>query len=291
MKKRGQILSYHTLIELALLIFIAAGFLYFHKSVQENTLFEKSYVSRDIALLLETVQSAPGDVVMYYSQPQFDVGKYNYDFSDNLVHVYEDTILTSVYYPYFLDLSLTAPLPVFEKPAAFVITKKSRILEIGESASLIEKKSDELTCPEYASTKKQQLSLAVAADSDTSRIQSYIINNPLIGFAKKYKESTEDTSVVLILSSGTGAEINAYYSTTDDGQSEKLACILVNTIYKNIISSVPNALVEYPEKSSEETLSINPEGLAVQLVIGEDLLSESAILNSALKTGLEEYYE
>ncbi len=291
MKKRGQILSYHALIELALLVFITAAFFYFHKTVQDNTVFEKSYVSRDIALLLETVQSVPGDVTIYYSQPQFDVGKYNYDFSDNLIQIYEENILTSMYYPYFLDLSLTAPLPAFEKPAAFAITKKCNILNINEHTSIKRKKSVELTCLCNVSTKNNTLSLSVAGDSDTSKIQSYIINNPVIKFTKKYKESTKDTSLVLILSSGPEAEITAYYPINDDGQSEELACILANALYKDIVDSVPDAIVECPRKSSDNALLVNTDGLAVELVIGKDLLSKTDILNSAIKKGLDEYYE
>ncbi|MEK6921888.1 MAG: hypothetical protein AABX82_08415, partial [Nanoarchaeota archaeon] len=75
MKKRGQ-LSHQVIIEIVLLVLITATFFYFHKTVQENTLFEKSYAVRDIALLMETTQSAPGEIELYYTQPTFDIGKY-----------------------------------------------------------------------------------------------------------------------------------------------------------------------------------------------------------------------
>ncbi len=290
MQKRGQLISYHVLIELVLLIFIASAFFYFHKTVQENTVFEKSYVARDVALLMETSQSAQGDVVVYYSQPEFDVGKYNYDFSDNLFRVYESNVLSSIYYPYYLDKTLTAPLPAFEHPAAFVISKLYPIFEIKEFASLKEEKVS-LTCPDYASTKKQQLSMAIMADADTAELQTYLLNNPTIPFAKKYKDPVEDTNVVIIFSSDSGKSISAYYPSTDDGQSEKIACLLAKNIFNEIIAKIPGATVEYPDTSSLDTLQINKNGIAVHIVIGDELLSESTVIKTALKTGLEEYYE
>ena len=291
MQKRGEIkLNYEVLIELVLLIVITSAFFYFHKTVQENTVFEKSYVARDIALLMETSQSVPGDVTAYYSQPEFDVGKYNYDFSDNLFKVYEQNILSSIYYPFYLDKTLTAPLPAFEHPAAFVITKLHRVFEIKEFGSITQK-NPALTCPEYASTKKQQFSLAVVTDADTAQLQSYLLNNPTILFAKKYKEPTEETNLVIIFSSESGKTIQAYYSNTDDGQSEKMACILANAIFNSITTKISEASVEYPETSSDDTLLLNKNGIAVQIVIGKDLLTESTTIKSALKTGLEEYYE
>jgi hypothetical protein len=289
MHKRGQLISYHALIELVLLIFIASAFFYFHKTVQENTVFEKSYVARDIALLLETVQAVPGEIIVYYNQPEFDVGKYNYDFSNNLFTVSEENIATSIYYSYFLDKTLTAPLPTFQHPAAFVISKTHSILEILEYASL-KQENPALTCPNYASTKKQQLSIAVVADSSTAQLQNYLINNPTILFAKKYKEPVEETDLVIVFSAESGKTIEAYYPTGDE-QSEKIACLLANSIFNEIIAKIPDAIIEYPERSSDDMLHINSNGIAVQIVIGEELLAESTSIKNALKSGLEEYYE
>ncbi len=288
--KRGQLISYHALIELVLLILIASAFFYFHKTVQENTVFEKSYVARDIALLIETSQNIPGDATIYYSQPEFDIGKYNYDFSDNLFKVYEENILSSIYYPFYLDKKLTTDLPALEKPAAFVITKLHSVFDIKEYGS-IKKENPALTCPDYSSTKKQQLSMAVTADSKTAQLQSYLLNNPTIQFTKKYKEPTEKTNIAIVFSSESGKTIQAYYPITDDGQSEKMACILANAVFNEITAKISDAIVEYPKRTSDDTLLINKEGIAVQLVIGEELLTETATINSALKKGLEEYYE
>jgi hypothetical protein len=291
MQKRGEIkLTYDVLIELILLIAITIAFFSFHKTVQEDTVFEKTYVARDIALLMETSQSVPGDITAYYSQPEFDVGKYNYDFSDNLFKVYEENVLSSFYYPYYLDKTLTAPLPALEHPAAFVITKLHTVFEIKEFGSITQKNLA-LTCPEYASTKKQKLSMAVAADADTAQLQTYLLGNSLLSFAKTYKEPTEETNLVIIFLSQPGKIIQAYYPTSDDGQSEKMACILANAIFNSITTKIPDAAVEYPQQSNDEMLRINPEGIAVQIVIGNDLLTESATVKSALKTGLGEYYE
>ncbi len=289
MQKRGQ-LSNEVIIEIVLLVFIAAAFFYFHMTVQENTLFEKSYASRDMALLLETSQSVPGDTQVYYSQPTFDVGKYSYSFTNNLLQIYEPgNPLSAIYYPFYLDQSLQNFISTFEQPAAFLISKQKGNLEVLEHGTVTQEKQKTLTCPAVVSTKIEKLSMIVLADTALAKIQTDLLNNPKIDFAKKNKEEeaiTDKTNLVLVLSSGSGSEISFTIPATDDGQNEKLACLVANSF----IAQFPDASVSYPVKSSDALLSKNPDGLAVGIVVGQDV-SDTAALSSALTTGLEGYYE
>lgn len=293
MQKRGQ-LSHIVIIEIVLLVLITAAFFYFHKTVQENTLFEKSYAARDMALLLETGQSVPGDIEVYYSQPSFDIGKYNYKFSENLLRVYEgDNYLFSVSYPFFLDQQLYNTLDTFvlERPAAFLISKQKGTLEIQEYGAVIPEEKKELTCPAVSSTKTQQLSLVIIAEDDSfAKIETDFINDYKIDFSKKNKDSSaisEKTNLVLLLDTQSGNSVTVSVPVADDQQSEKMGCLIANSI----LAAFSDAELEAMQKSQDELLNKNPDYLAVRIVVGKDMLTDIPALSSAIREGMEAYYE
>ncbi len=288
MKKRGQ-LSHQVIIEIVLFVVITAIFFSYHKTAQENTLFEKSYAVRDIALLMETAESVPGEIQLYYTQPSFDIGKYSYSFTDNLLRIYEqESSIAATYYPFFLDDELENYLGTLEKPAAFVITKEKNMLEVKEFGSIFQEEDKKLTCPTIASTKKTYLSLVVLSeDSSFAKIQNDLLNNPKLGFAKTSKEETvitEKTSVVLVLTKEDGHNIRSFIPAHDDQQSEKLACLMTNSIVEETDAD-PAA----PTLSADQQLNTNTAGLAVQLIIGDDLIEDRSALSSAIQEALEEY--
>lgn len=293
MKKRGQ-LSHIVIIEIVLLALITAAFFYFHKTVEEDTLFEKSYAARDMALLLETSQSVPGDIDIYYSQPFFDIGKYKYRFSDNFLRIYEgDNYLFSVSYPFFIDQQLYQTVETFalEHPAAFLISKQKGTLEIKEYGAIIPEEKSMLTCPAVSSTKTQKLSLVVIAKDDSlAKIETDFMNNPKIDFSKKNKESsaiTEKTHFVLLLDIQSGTSVTISVPVADDSQSEKMGCLIANSI----LAAFSDAELEPVQKSQDELLNTNTAGLAVQIVAGKDILTDVPALSSAIKEGMEKYYE
>ena len=57
-----------TIIALVLIALIAATFMLFIKDVKENTYFQKTYVAKDLALLLNKIQASPGEVQYHYFQ-------------------------------------------------------------------------------------------------------------------------------------------------------------------------------------------------------------------------------
>lgn len=301
--KKGD-LNLRALLEIVLLVAVVALFFYYHRNVQEDTLLTKSYVVRDVALLLETVQSVPGDVELYYSQPLFDIGAYHYKVNNNFFQIYEkEASVYGIYYPFFLDTNLlqTFNSYSFEEPAAFVLSKRNKELEVKEHGTIAwtqeeeeekEKEEKELSCPAVSSTKTQKLSLVVvvedAEESALAEVQTYLLENPKIDFAKKEsgeQELVSATDLVLVLAkkpeSGTAVSVTI----PADEQSEKLGCLLANSI----LSSFSDATLSL-EKSDDRVLTTNTEGLAVRLEIGEELLEDSSLLNNAIKEGLEEYY-
>lgn len=301
--KRGD-LNLRVLLEIMLLVAVVALFFYYHRNVQEDTLLTKSYVVRDVALLLETVQSVPGDVELYYSQPLFDIGAYHYKVNNNLFQIYEkEASVYGIYYPFFLNTNLlqTFETTSFEEPAAFVLSKRNKELEVKEHGTIAwtqeeeeEKKKEEtvLSCPAVASTKTKKLRLVVIVEdpeeSALAKVQTYLLENPKIDFAKKESgelELVSATDLVLVLAKQTERGTAVSVTVPADEQSEKLGCLLANSI----LSSFSDATLSL-ETSDVRVLTTNLDGLAIRLEIGEEFLENSSLLNNAIKEGLEEYY-
>ncbi|PIN79546.1 hypothetical protein COV16_03640 [Candidatus Woesearchaeota archaeon CG10_big_fil_rev_8_21_14_0_10_34_8] len=289
-KGEGEVLVLMNIIQIVLLIMIATGFYYFLTDVKENTLFEKSYASRDIALLLETAESVPGDIEVYYTEPKFDVGAYNYKFSENILRIYEgENYLYSIYYPFFLDTQLyeTFESYDFKEPAAFVISKVKGNLEVKEHGSIGWEADKNIDCPAVDSTKIIKNNLAIIIeDNSLEGIKDYFVNNPKIVFVKKDEGENaiaEDTNFVLILDKQLNNKLDI--EIPDDQQSEKLGCLIGNSI----LAKFPDADITI-KKSTDKKLTTNKEGLAVGLIIGEELLQDVSGLNNAIKEGMEAYY-
>ncbi len=72
------------MIDLILLVLIAVGFLAFVAQVASSTLFEKNYLARDLALLVDTAYAAPGSVNYLYGG---NASRFVLVFEDNRVGV------------------------------------------------------------------------------------------------------------------------------------------------------------------------------------------------------------
>lgn len=72
------------LIELVLIVFIGASLFAYINSVKSGTLFERVHSAADVALLLNSIQAAPGSVAFNYDE----AGGFSYAFSDSTISVY-----------------------------------------------------------------------------------------------------------------------------------------------------------------------------------------------------------
>ena len=78
---------YYIIAQMLLIVLIALSLFSFVGNVLENTLYEKNYLSKDIALIVDTIYSAPGDISYIYSG---DTMGFIIDFKPNNVFVYEE---------------------------------------------------------------------------------------------------------------------------------------------------------------------------------------------------------
>ncbi len=105
--KRGQTNEiYHILIQLLIAVTIYMILQSYIDSVAKDTLFEKSYLSKDLALLTNTIYGGPGEVKYLYVNDEVELGRFEFDFSDGKVKVGERGVEADIgaEYPYAEDL-------------------------------------------------------------------------------------------------------------------------------------------------------------------------------------------
>ncbi len=64
--RRGTQKTYFVLAELVLLVLIAVAFMAFVVQLATNTMMEKNYLARDLALVLDTAYASPGNLNYEY---------------------------------------------------------------------------------------------------------------------------------------------------------------------------------------------------------------------------------
>lgn len=140
-QKRGKILAvkgkkggivheqFFNIFEIALAILILLALLKFIYDISNKTIFEKNYMARDLAILLNTLYSAPGEVRYDYSE---NIEGLVFDFAGNKVEILtkKDEESTKVFYPFgknknlqFLDKEL-----IYENEKVKIIFLKSKEL-------------------------------------------------------------------------------------------------------------------------------------------------------------------
>jgi len=99
---------YHILIQILIAITIYWILQSYIDSVAKDTLFEKSYLSKDLALLIDTIYGGPGEIKYLYFNDKAGLNKFEFDFSSQKVKVDEvdSKEKLTVEHPYGEDLSL-----------------------------------------------------------------------------------------------------------------------------------------------------------------------------------------
>jgi hypothetical protein len=73
-------------------------------NIENDTYFDKNYISKDFALLLSTFIGAPHQITHYYNPEKYTLHNFKFDFSNNRVTISNSDVSKSsdraVYYPY-----------------------------------------------------------------------------------------------------------------------------------------------------------------------------------------------
>lgn len=119
--------------EMILIAIIAVVFFSFVKDIRENTILEKNYIARDVALTLDTVYAAPGEISAVYPSDELkesvNMKKYIVEIKENLVRVREPEEQVAKIY-WFADNGQTEIDFASGKKPQIVITKQGNAMDI-----------------------------------------------------------------------------------------------------------------------------------------------------------------
>jgi N-acetylmuramoyl-L-alanine amidase len=153
---------YLTLFELILVALVLLALLSYVKSIEKNTILQKSYLSKDLALLTSTIYASPGNVNYVYVHPKIDLTQFKLVFDSSQVTVAESSttsVSTPIYYPYALDQNLKFQRAELDKPYAVLFLLAGGELRI--SSSSIEKG---LECPDIYTKDQESRSKRIVID-------------------------------------------------------------------------------------------------------------------------------
>jgi hypothetical protein len=89
--------------EMIFVIIFALGVYSYVASVEHDTLLEKNYLSRDVALLVDTIYAAPGNVVYDYSHDLVNISEYSFTLKSQRSGVLEKGGTQTILYWYADD--------------------------------------------------------------------------------------------------------------------------------------------------------------------------------------------
>ncbi len=296
-KGGGFELSFWVVIQLVLVLFIGASFFYFVYDVKNDTLFEKKYVSRDMALMANVVQSVPGDAIVFYSQPKFNISEFSYSFGYNLFEIGAETAAASALYPFYRNLGLRmSDVYNLENPRYLVFGKKGDYFEIKEMYDDEQFKYDVCVQPSTVLRDKDTLFVDVNFEGEYGDNLLRDFRN-IADFSRKDLESADvSTDLVIvfdIVENSNENKVEVYYSSVSNPvQSKKMGCLILNYLSYRHLSE----LNREAKRSDDARITKNPSGMAVLVKIyskggiSSGVFEKTAVLAGNVYSGVEDYY-
>ena len=134
--------------ELVLAVIIAIALFLFISDIAEQTIFEKNYLVRDLALVINTLYAAPEEIVYNYEE---DTSKFILDFTENKVTVFrkeEEKTNTNIFYLFAENKNTPfryKTISIDEKDNKIGFFKLDKYLDVGKADLLNIDSSSEIT--------------------------------------------------------------------------------------------------------------------------------------------------
>ena len=123
---------YHILIQILIAIMVYWALQSYIDSVAKDTLFEKLYLSKDIALLINTIYGGPGEVNYLYTNIKAELNTFEFDFKEQKASVneFDSKGKLVVEQPYGEDLNFPYSGQKLVKPDQISFSKTKNNLKI-----------------------------------------------------------------------------------------------------------------------------------------------------------------
>jgi len=329
MKKRGLFQSRKASVEEYLMFLlgeilvslIVAFFLFSYvQSVRENTVLEKNYISRDLALIMDAMQAAPGNVYYNYQFSKLDLNKFKFSFQNQRIGVSDENQEYAISFPYSDSLFLGVLSSQIQDASTLGLMKNGDSFQVN---AVMIPKLNQMSCPRLdthadpsnkdalidpghggddfgvvnpakPAEKESKLSLKVAEamrdlDSELSRTltrsdDSKLEQDPRVALVKP-----ETDIVVSIHSNLNEKAINQLkvYVPINQNQlrSTKLACLIINQI--SDLGFTSYSIIP----SDEELISKSPAAVMIELGNIQHSSKPVGDLGKGILRGVEKYYD
>ncbi|MBN2457734.1 hypothetical protein JXB31_01225 [Candidatus Woesearchaeota archaeon] len=270
--------SLWTLVEIVLVLLVVLGLYSFVINVKENRFFERSALSKDIALLMDTMQSVPGDVYVSYVHSGIDMSKYTFNFQTNRIQVEDSDSSASNSYPYYDDKNLVnyydSPI---KNPTEIQLMKTSSRLGVSLEVEqdFITRNCLARTGPELG--KGAYIAYSTVLLEPLARALKQKLELDGLGPIAVYSLSQLDDMLQgkrLVLPDGFGYVfmLSSRDVTEEEGlpvtvissnfESSKLSCFVSNSLRKNLAWA---SVVEVRQDSRSKTMPENGLGVVLEL--------------------------
>lgn len=326
MNRKGQSAEYTglslrpvmNLIVVFVLIFVPL-FIYVNSSLSKDTGFERTFLSRDISMILDSAMSLPGDLNLLYPVPFSDMD-ITIDKTGVIVSEEGDTLKESTFSMHPINVPAYFAIDnrsfvAQSEGASFSIVKSTSSLAFGEQIDL-EDHVPQLTCrsaEHEGDTREIDVFMHAyyeGSEEENSPIIS-IVNlhdSHLIG-RRLFKISSSDgqisepegfadkaSDILLIIQAGeypeesTGVSVS-YPIAGDSSRAQVLACNIANMLTRSydILDKVPTPRpTDWDALQAEETVSVLIE--VGDLDDEDGFLSDPEKLFRAIFGGIDDYY-
>ncbi|MFC1801152.1 hypothetical protein ACFLZB_01715 [Nanoarchaeota archaeon] len=281
MEKRGQLALGYLIISVLLIGVALIFFVTYAKNIKEDTLLEKTYFSRDVALVTNAVYASPGNLFVNYSSlaiyADFSVlpnkasaELLNFEFGNQKVIVVEDDGKQKISYPYADDFFSGNLSGYFEKPSDLFFVSD------GPNTMLVEKKTElgKWKYPQIETKDEIWRTRNFMIGPEGNDLANYFLNQGL-----PFKSYYSEPDIYLWIEEGESNEVTATISYQTAAKSRKLATLIINKVLEN----KPNA---YTWINVTDSSQLKAKEAGVVLRIGSGLIKKLE-----LEEIFEEYYE
>lgn len=215
-KKKGIKLSLWVFVDIIFISVLILAVFPFINDVKESTYFEKRFFSKDMALVMGTMQSLPGDVLYSYSHEKLGMSDYDFRFTKNKVAVSESDKNTGgsnfVSYPFYNNQFLLNDYKGnIKNPSTIHFSKTMDVMKVDTESSGISNRD----CPKIKSAviseKGKVFILHKESKQEAEKISTFIDNSLVYDSAGV--QSSLEVPVILTIDARASDEnsIKVYY--------------------------------------------------------------------------------
>ncbi|NQV09291.1 N-acetylmuramoyl-L-alanine amidase [Candidatus Woesearchaeota archaeon] len=172
--KKGEVNEelFFFIAELILTVMVFVILLAYVNSIRDNTLLEKNYLARDVALMVDSVYAAPGKINVGYSFGSIDLLDFSFGFNEQRAGVLEENGEQTIKFPYADNKIFFSPLSIgFMRTGELIFIRSSNRLRIGGD---IKENLNKIDCPvvETKEDKKRMIIDAGHGGSDSGFVNT-----------------------------------------------------------------------------------------------------------------------